>query len=38
MPLLVAGSLVWLAGHLHYRMRHGDFKSGLAGSLLSGGR
>jgi hypothetical protein len=35
--LLVAGAALWLAGHLHYRVRHGDFKSGLAGLVLGGG-
>jgi hypothetical protein len=35
--LLVAGTLWWLAGHVHYRLRHGDFKSSLAGVVLGRG-
>jgi hypothetical protein len=35
--LLLAGTLGWLIGHLHYRVRRGDFKSGLA-SLVLGSR
>ena len=35
--LLLAGTGGWLAGHLHYRLRHGDFKSGLAGAVLGRG-
>jgi hypothetical protein len=35
--LVVAGSLLWLAGHLHYWLRHGGFKSGLAGAVLGRG-
>ena len=35
--LLLAGTGGWLAGHLRYRLRHGDFKSGLAGAVLGRG-
>lgn len=33
--VFVPGAGLWLAEHLHYALRHGDFKSTLAGQLLS---
>lgn len=35
--LVVAlGAALWLAGHLHYALRHGAWKSALAGRILEG--
>lgn len=29
-PVFLLGACLWLAGHLHFRFRHGTFKSALA--------
>ncbi|HEY2717362.1 MAG TPA: hypothetical protein VGI73_14180 [Solirubrobacterales bacterium] len=30
MLIFVLGASLWVAGHLHFRLRHGAFKSSLA--------
>lgn len=32
--LVVTGAVAWLAGHVHYRLRHGEYKSRLGAAVL----